>query len=271
MFHAAHVTYSQSTSTSARILSREQLRVSAASVSITSQIPDKRDQMLFSATHAAYTSRLKKNKQITTYYVLLPLSLPLEKFLGSEAERLASFSYCKLNVTTPVQLYPQPSCRVVLNSDKRENIRSVVFAAARAPTSNEHFSAADSSPFPPSPSASAWTCFLLSCGPFVPAARILAFRNIFTLLRFVSSLARCSSSQRLKRLFRLVSPRVPLSGPWPIENRVNDFSASRCSDRSSEIISRRSRATFVESHSRILLFLLSFDFLQISLIVSQLT
>lgn len=109
----------------------------------------------------------------------MPLSLPLEKFLGSEAERLASFSYCKLNVTTPVQLYPQPSCRVVLNSDKRENIRSVVFAAARVPTSNEHFSAADSSPFSPSPWASARTCLLLSWGPFVSAARTLAFRNDF--------------------------------------------------------------------------------------------
>lgn len=186
---------------------------------------------------------VEKNKQITTYYVPLPLSLPLEKFLGSEAERLASFSYCKLNVTTPVQLYPQPSCRVVLNSDKRENIRSVVFAAARAPTSNEHFSAADSSPFPPSPWASARTCLLVSWGPFVSVARTLPFRKIFT-LRFVSSLARCSSSQRLKRLFRLVSPRVPLSGPWPIENRVNDFSASRCSDRSSEMMKKK------RSHAR---------------------
>lgn len=177
-----------------------------------------RSGVVFCDTRRVYIP-LEKNKQIATYYVLLPLSLPLEKFLGSEAERLASFSYCKLNVTTPVQLHPQPSCRVVLNFDKRENIRSVVFAAARAPTSNEHFSAVDSSP---SPWASAWTCLLLSCGPFISAA----FRNIFA-LRFVSSLARCSSSQRLKRLFRLISLRVPLSGPWPIENRVNDFSASR--------------------------------------------
>lgn len=65
-----------------------------------------RSGVAFCDTRRVYNP-VEKNKQITTYYVPLPLSLPLEKFLGSEAERLASFSYCKLNVTTPVQLYPQ--------------------------------------------------------------------------------------------------------------------------------------------------------------------
>lgn len=247
MFHAAHVTYSQSTSTSSRILSCEQLRVSAASVSITSQIPDKPDRVLFSATHAACTTRLKKNKQITTYYVPLPLSLPLEKFLGSEAERLASFSYCKLNVTTPVQLYPQ-QVAALFSTSTSVGIFAALFLRQRAlQRATSIFLPRTRRPFR--------RLFQLPPGlAFYHPADLLysPFARFSRCVPPLFPLARCSSSQRPKRLFRLVSPRVPLSGPRPIENRVNDFAASRWraafaqfsrrSDRSSEMITRRSRA-----------------------------